>query len=207
MMTVYTVKVSGNGIQEWYLDNHLHRLDGPAISRPDGHQEWYQNGKLHRVDGPALISTEGYQAWWVNGVRHRDDGPAIISEEGTQQWWVNGLLHRLDGPAIIWDNGEQEWWVEGVRYDGKSQVVKGASALSALKNLTDLAETVFRAVRDRGALSECPELSELMYACLRPKLDWGYLQVELAEDCRLMAILTEEFGHGHRIWRHIANPE
>lgn len=41
-----------NGIEYWQ-NNRLHRLDGPArIFR--GGEEWFKDGKLHRSDGPAL---------------------------------------------------------------------------------------------------------------------------------------------------------
>ena len=37
----------------YYLNNKLHRIDGPAIEYISGFKYWYQNGELHRVDGPA----------------------------------------------------------------------------------------------------------------------------------------------------------
>ena len=33
----------------------------------EGTQRWYVNDQLHRLDGPAYISADGDQEWWVNG--------------------------------------------------------------------------------------------------------------------------------------------
>jgi hypothetical protein len=30
---------------------------------------WYLNDKLHREDGPAIEYADGYKAWWLNGKR------------------------------------------------------------------------------------------------------------------------------------------
>jgi len=44
----------------WYFRGYLvHREDGPALERKDGHKEWYKNGKLHRQDGPAVEMKDG----------------------------------------------------------------------------------------------------------------------------------------------------
>jgi hypothetical protein len=43
----------------------LHRVDGPALIRPDGTQYWCQHGELHRADGPAVILSYGRQYWYV----------------------------------------------------------------------------------------------------------------------------------------------
>ena len=55
----------------------------------NGDQEWWVNDQLHRPDGPAVISAYGPQAWYVNGQRHRLDGPAVIWANGDQERWVN----------------------------------------------------------------------------------------------------------------------
>ena len=41
-------KIYKNGHKEWYLNNRLHRLDGPAVERPDGSKEWWINDKRQR---------------------------------------------------------------------------------------------------------------------------------------------------------------
>ena len=77
------------GAQRWYVNQRLHRTDGPAFIRADGTQAWYDNEQLHRTDGPAIIYSDGSQYWFVNGQRHRTDGPAVIWADGSQEWWVN----------------------------------------------------------------------------------------------------------------------
>jgi hypothetical protein len=52
---------------EWYLNNMLHREDGPAIEYADGDKHWYLNGKRHREDGPACKLEDGYKAWFWKG--------------------------------------------------------------------------------------------------------------------------------------------
>ena len=56
-----------DGIERWYLNDNLHRTDGPAIIYPSGSQWWYLNGNLHRTDGPAIIWPDGTQYWYLNG--------------------------------------------------------------------------------------------------------------------------------------------
>jgi len=41
-----TVKVGTNGSKYWYLNDKLHREDGPAIEYNDGDKYWYLKGKL-----------------------------------------------------------------------------------------------------------------------------------------------------------------
>jgi hypothetical protein len=74
---------------------------------------YYLNNKLHRIDGPAEIWVTGTKEWWQNGKLHRDDGPAVEYSNGIKAWYQNGLRHRLDGPAIELSDGYKEWWIEG----------------------------------------------------------------------------------------------
>jgi hypothetical protein len=66
-MIEYTVKVSAAGDKSWWLNDKLHREDGPAIEYADGDKFWYLNDKLHREDGPAIEYTKGYKSWYLNG--------------------------------------------------------------------------------------------------------------------------------------------
>jgi len=82
--------VDRDGTQRWRVNDHHHRLDGPAYIGASGTQMWLVNGLYHRLDGPARIWTDGTQAWYVRGERHRLDGPARIRAAGGQEWWVCG---------------------------------------------------------------------------------------------------------------------
>jgi hypothetical protein len=67
-MLKYTVKVYPNGDKFWYLNDKLHREDGPAVEWANGDKYWYLNGKRHREDGPAVEQANGDKYWYLNGV-------------------------------------------------------------------------------------------------------------------------------------------
>jgi len=54
-----------------------------------GNKFWYVNNRLHRTDGPALVLADGTQVWYVNDQLHRTSGPAIIWANGTQEWFID----------------------------------------------------------------------------------------------------------------------
>jgi hypothetical protein len=66
-MIEYTVKVYDNGTKTWYLNDKLHRTDGPAVEWTNGYKAWYLNGKRHREDGPAIEWSTGAKFWYING--------------------------------------------------------------------------------------------------------------------------------------------
>ena len=88
-MIEYTVKVWEGGT-EWYLNDKLHREDGPAVECADGYKAWYLNGNLHREDGPAIEYANGSKLWYLNGQKHREDGPACECADGYKSWYLNG---------------------------------------------------------------------------------------------------------------------
>ena len=44
-MIEYKVVVYANGTKWWYLNDQLHREDGPAVEGVSGGKQWYLNGK------------------------------------------------------------------------------------------------------------------------------------------------------------------
>lgn len=56
-----------DGSARWYLNDELHRVDGPACEHPDGTKWWLINGKLHREDGPAIELPDGTKRWYLKG--------------------------------------------------------------------------------------------------------------------------------------------
>jgi len=64
-----SVHQKDNGYKEWWLNNKLHRDDGPAVEHINGDQEYYFNGLRHRYDGPAVLFINGYKEYWVNGIQ------------------------------------------------------------------------------------------------------------------------------------------
>ena len=51
---------------------------------------WYLNDKLHRTDGPAIEREHGTNLWLINGLRHRLDGPAVEFANGGKIWYIDG---------------------------------------------------------------------------------------------------------------------
>jgi hypothetical protein len=62
----YEVRVYGVGTKYWYLNDELHREDGPAIEDAEGTKFWYFNGQRHREDGPAIDCSDGSKYWYLN---------------------------------------------------------------------------------------------------------------------------------------------
>ena len=56
----------------------------------NGTKRWYLNDKLHREDGPAVEHTDGGKEWWLHDERHREDGPAIEWPDGDKWWYLHG---------------------------------------------------------------------------------------------------------------------
>ena len=117
-------RILNDGDEYWLDDDgHLHRDNGPAVTRTDGVSVWYKHGFMHREDGPAMIRQDGAFNWLKDGKLHREDGPAIFRPGQCKKWYLNGSRHREDGPAIEYytENGVRtEWWKHGVRYPDPS---------------------------------------------------------------------------------------
>ena len=62
-------RTDADGTKRWYLDNKLHRTDGPAVEYTDGDKHWYLYGKCHRTDGPAIEHADGYKRWYLDGLQ------------------------------------------------------------------------------------------------------------------------------------------
>ena len=90
-MKTYKVQVDDDGNKFWYLNDKLHREDGPAVENANGSKYWYLNGKLHRTDGPSVEYADGSKEWYLNGKLHRTDGPAVEWSAGSKYWYLNGV--------------------------------------------------------------------------------------------------------------------
>jgi len=90
----------------WYVNNKLHREDGPAVEHTDGDKFWYINDELHREDGPAIEKSNGDKSWYLNGLLHREDGPAVEQVNGKKLWYLNG--HKIKYDEKTWDHKVQE---------------------------------------------------------------------------------------------------
>ena len=90
------------GIKKWYLDDKLHRADGPAVEFP-GTKMWFLDGEIHRIDGPAS------------------------EQNNTKSWYQYGKLHRMHGPAIEHSNGFKEWYIQGQHYTKEKYKIEMSS--------------------------------------------------------------------------------
>ena len=64
---------TGAGDEKYYYkdigETILHREDGPAYeASSSSYQEWWLNNKIHRIDGPAVEHAIGNNRWFVNGI-------------------------------------------------------------------------------------------------------------------------------------------
>ena len=88
--------------------------NGMIVDDADGTTCWYLNDELHREDGPAQESADGDNFWYLNGEQHREDGPAEDWASGTNHWYIDGKLHREGGPASEWPDGTKHWHLNGI---------------------------------------------------------------------------------------------
>ena len=122
-----TMKISSDGTKKWFLNDQLHRKDGPAVEWSSGTKSWYLNGKLHREDGPAIEWADGSKSWYLNGKRHRKDSPAMEGASGSKYWYLNDELHREDGPAVELEDGGNSWYLNGKRHRKDGPAVEYAN--------------------------------------------------------------------------------
>ena len=93
--------------EHYFLNNKLHREDGPALI------SYYENGEIaselyllndkwHREDGPTYIryyenGNIYFEHYYLNDKRHRENGPAIIdyydSKIRSESYYLNNILY------------------------------------------------------------------------------------------------------------------
>ena len=153
----------------------LHNPYGPANITEDGTKYYFIEDKVHRLDGPAIIVPNSKVAYYINDeflskeefevhperlkylgnsfnmpkvqseyaeldkyqnkfeiryfkkdtkIYHNPYGPAYIDKDGYKSYFIEGVWHRLDGAARIWPNGEEEYYINGVwhRLDGPAVI-------------------------------------------------------------------------------------
>jgi hypothetical protein len=65
--------VDNYGTIIYYLNDNLHREDGPALEYDNGDKQYWVNGKLHRLDGPAIEysspTMHSQNQWHYKGLR------------------------------------------------------------------------------------------------------------------------------------------
>ena len=94
--------------ERWYLNDKLHREDGPA------YQRWHKDGQKE------------YERWWLNGKRHRENGPArqywySNGQKKYENWFLNNILYS------------REKWVEELKKIGSPHYGEQKMLLDAEK--------------------------------------------------------------------------
>jgi hypothetical protein len=171
-MITYTVKVDEDKTKRWYLNDKLHREDGPAVEWANGTKRWYLKGKLHREDGPAIEYACGSKSWYLNGKLHREDGPAIEETDGTKYWYLNGNLHREDGPAVEYADGTKYWYLndkELTEEDFNAKIKKEVAYVQP--NIMSLANKIeketLKGLSENDIISVCETIIENVYRNMR----------------------------------------
>jgi len=77
----YNIRINKYGTKFYYINDLLHREDGPAVEFIDGEKRWYKNGEHHREDGPAIEYPNGDKCWHFNGM------PYGINNKFTNKSW------------------------------------------------------------------------------------------------------------------------
>ena len=70
----YDIKIDKFGTKRYYVNNILHRENGPAVVYVNGDTGWFKNGNLHREDGPAVEYTNGAKFWYLNNIFYGKNG-------------------------------------------------------------------------------------------------------------------------------------
>ena len=61
--------ISGIGYAEgWFLNNEIHRDDGPAITFKDSERHWYRYDYFYNLNGPTIIKPSGKKYYHIDGV-------------------------------------------------------------------------------------------------------------------------------------------
>ena len=64
----FSIKIDNSNTIRYYLNNLLHRDNGPAVEFAEGDKWWYKNGLLHRTDGPAVEYPIELKFWYLNNI-------------------------------------------------------------------------------------------------------------------------------------------
>jgi antitoxin component YwqK of YwqJK toxin-antitoxin module len=116
---IYKVAYRANGKvsnESYYLNDKLHRENGPAFIDYDAngkvyYESYYLNDKLHRENGPAYIAYDengkvSSEQYYLNGNTHRENGPACITYDKNGKVYYEG--HYLNGIYFTKENWEKE---------------------------------------------------------------------------------------------------
>jgi hypothetical protein len=61
----------------------------------DGDNVYFLNDKLHRTNGPAIEYVSGSKCWYLNGFEHNDKGPSGVYDTHLKLWHINNKHQTL----------------------------------------------------------------------------------------------------------------
>jgi hypothetical protein len=72
-----------NKTKYYYVNDQLHRENGPAIVCGNGTKHYYRDNVLHREDGPASVFADGSKYWFLNGehLTEKEFNKRVIKKE------------------------------------------------------------------------------------------------------------------------------
>jgi hypothetical protein len=90
----------------------MSKIKNGLITDVYGHRFWYLNDKLHRIDGPALENANGSKYWCLKDNAHRIDGPAVEYASGSYEWYLNDVRYSFKEYIIAakWSDDQIIMW-------------------------------------------------------------------------------------------------
>jgi len=82
------------GTKKYFLNDLLHREDGPAFENKNGDKEWRIHGYLHREDGPAVEYSDGDNYYYLD---NHAFGKQEYWEEIKRRKSLNYIIENLKG--------------------------------------------------------------------------------------------------------------
>ena len=83
---------------------------------------YFLDNKLHRKNGPSFIRKNDIYIWSINGKLHRDDDLPAYESDSLKIYSINGYWHRINNPAYI-ENFKKEYWINGVQYKNEEKYI------------------------------------------------------------------------------------
>ena len=133
-MIEYKVEVHTDGDKWWYLNDNLHREDGPAVEYVNGDKYWYLNDNLHREDGPAIELADGDKWWYLNGKELTEQEH---KEATTSKTTCSGKEVIIDGVTYVLKEKNAAFQVARFYSALLTQRAKLTAALDGIANTPD----------------------------------------------------------------------
>jgi hypothetical protein len=92
-MKIYTVKIDESGTKRWYLNDKLHRTDGPAVEYANGSKLWYLNHvEYTKADWRKQLKAK---ADWRKQLKAKADWRKQLKADWRKQLKADGVKYKL----------------------------------------------------------------------------------------------------------------